>query len=1136
MKLLNLKMYNIASIKDATINFEQDPLGSAKVFLITGKTGSGKSTILDAICLALYGNTPRMEGTQLLKKQNKETEIVNTLEVKINDPRLIMRRGSKEAIINLAFEGGNRKRYLATWSVTRARTGNLQSAKRTLKIIDEDILLIKDGQINEEINKAVGLDFTQFCRTTMLAQGEFTKFLNSKDEDKSSILEKITGVDTYTKIGLKIFEIFSQKKRDWETANLRLAGIEVLTEEELEQMNNLMKQYDVEYKTKNQQKTEINQKLQWLRDDKTLREEFENVQALLAEALKQSEGEDFKKKDSLVKEWNATIEARNWHSGKNKAANEITRLRSSLDGLLPEFERVKSGVLWLEKDIEDKKEQLRTIQQFLEEHDSKKNVYTNEQTISAHLTAINNCQDSINKEQKDIDAANLLLNNVLNKKLEDAKATLDSKKAIVKESQEHLEKLDKELAKIKLPELREKKDELTKTISIIDKALLMIDTLKMAKDGVKTVEETISAIKNSIDELEEKLKQQQEERDKAQEERNNEKAVCDKLRESVDEWAKNIRSKLKLNDDCPVCGQKITSELPHEDYLDGIFVAAEKKLNELERLLEKKKDNYNITKAEISAQQKHLKEKSKELVKAQKNLEEENAKTIAACTKCGIDSIDDNTKQQLEELKVKGSRELETLIQQVEEGAKKENARNDQNKLVLEQQQKLANLNNKLTEIKEEISKCTAEIQSSRRIIETKQTELTSHQNEVEKFIAQNDWPTDWKVNPRQFAAELRRATEQYMQHVEKEQKQAIAIENATSEYDNAVESVNTIVKSMPQWHDVDVATRQEMKQLIKTINDLSTKIAGLQAQIVQSQKEENEMASLLEAWFKNNPASNVETLVALSQYSQNDISDMQQSFKKIQDTVLQSKTSVEVSRKRIKIHNEEKPEFAEDETTESLTALSTEVENAVKELGEKIGGIKVKLDNDEQQKQQQSLLLDECNKKKEIYDKWERLNKYLGDNKGKRFRNIALSYILENLIHSANAFLKSLTNRYRLTVERGTFFILVEDAYEGYARRPASTISGGESFIVSLALALALSDIAQQLRVDMLFIDEGFGTLSGEPLHRAIETLNTLYEKTGRQVGIISHVEELKEKIPVQIQVNQEGNSSSSTVEVVSL
>ena len=112
----------------------------------------------------------------------------------------------------------------------------------------------------------------------------------------------------------------------------------------------------------------------------------------------------------------------------------------------------------------------------------------------------------------------------------------------------------------------------------------------------------------------------------------------------------------------------------------------------------------------------------------------------------------------------------------------------------------------------------------------------------------------------------------------------------------------------------------------------------------------------------------------------------------------------------------------------------------------------------------------------------------------------MALSYILENLIHSANQYMRSLTDRYRLKVEPGTFVISVEDAYQGYVSRVASTISGGESFLVSLALALALSDIAQQLQVDMLFIDEGFGTLSGEPLQNAINTLKSkiIFETLG--------------------------------------
>ena len=175
-----------------------------------------------------------------------------------------------------------------------------------------------------------------------------------------------------------------------------------------------------------------------------------------------------------------------------------------------------------------------------------------------------------------------------------------------------------------------------------------------------------------------------------------------------------------------------------------------------------------------------------------------------------------------------------------------------------------------------------------------------------------------------------------------------------------------------------------------------------------------------------------------------------------------------------------------------------------------------------------------EAEQRETEYQKWNRLNLLIGDATGNTFRRIAQSYVLSSLIHSANGYMKTLTDRYTLKVVPGSFVISLEDAYQGYVSRAASTISGGESFLVSLSLALALSDIGQQLAVDTLFIDEGFGTLSGEPLQNAINTLRSLHDKSGRHVGIISHVEELQERIPIQIQVIQDGNSSSSIVNIV--
>ena len=123
----------------------------------------------------------------------------------------------------------------------------------------------------------------------------------------------------------------------------------------------------------------------------------------------------------------------------------------------------------------------------------------------------------------------------------------------------------------------------------------------------------------------------------------------------------------------------------------------------------------------------------------------------------------------------------------------------------------------------------------------------------------------------------------------------------------------------------------------------------------------------------------------------------------------------------------------------------------------------------------------------------------------------------------------------YTLSLKPGSFIILVRDAYQGYAERATTTISGGETFMVSLALALALSDIGGNARgADILFIDEGFGSLSGEDLHNAVDMLRNLQKSAGRRVGIISHIPELAERIGVQLRVSRIGRTAASEITVI--
>ena len=302
MKLQKLTIHNIASIEDAVIDFEAQPLAGSEVFLITGKTGAGKSTILDAICLALFADTPRLENTQM---QGKTKDVDSKLE--LDDTRQLMRRNTGEAYVTLTFTGSNGVHYEAQWKVWRSRnkpTGNLQGKAWSLKNLDTGNTIDKDVQIKAEMKAAIGLDFNQFCRTTLLAQGEFTKFLDSKDDEKAAILEKITGVDIYAKVGKKVFEVTGQKEQLWKEARQQVEGIRTLSDDEVAAKKEEMAGIDAQYKALRDAVDADKAKLLWIKTDLeltkgivTATEEHRQAQAVV-------DSDDFKTKELLVKQWN----------------------------------------------------------------------------------------------------------------------------------------------------------------------------------------------------------------------------------------------------------------------------------------------------------------------------------------------------------------------------------------------------------------------------------------------------------------------------------------------------------------------------------------------------------------------------------------------------------------------------------------------------------------------------------------------------------------------------------------------------------------------------------------------------------------------------------------------------------------
>ena len=211
-------------------------------------------------------------------------------------------------------------------------------------------------------------------------------------------------------------------------------------------------------------------------------------------------------------------------------------------------------------------------------------------------------------------------------------------------------------------------------------------------------------------------------------------------------------------------------------------------------------------------------------------------------------------------------------------------------------------------------------------------------------------------------------------------------------------------------------------------------------------------------------------------------------------------------------------------------------LKESISKLNQESGAIQKELEADEQNRERFKKVADEVVQQQKECEKWTYLKKMIGSREGDSFRKFAQGLTLDFLISLANQKLSLLNHRYVLVRESSSSMNFeVIDTLQADVRRPVESLSGGESFLVSLSLALGLSDLASKsIKIDSLFLDEGFGTLDADTLDIALSALSTL-QAQGKTIGIISHVEALKERIPVQIQVKKLSGGCSK-IEIASV
>ena len=211
MKIEKIVLHNLTSIQgEQTIDFTAEPLRSAGLFAITGDTGSGKSTILDAICLALYNKAPRFENAEKRPKEELELMPEKAQQMQADNVSAILRRGQKQGGVRLTFSTTDHERYEAEWTVRVKRTGKYDTPQRSLKRLAPKKETIADKDLQMRIEQAVGLTYDQFTRTVILAQNSFSNFLKAKTADKAILLEKLTGTELYGAISEQIYRLNAQ--------------------------------------------------------------------------------------------------------------------------------------------------------------------------------------------------------------------------------------------------------------------------------------------------------------------------------------------------------------------------------------------------------------------------------------------------------------------------------------------------------------------------------------------------------------------------------------------------------------------------------------------------------------------------------------------------------------------------------------------------------------------------------------------------------------------------------------------------------------------------------------------------------------------------------------------------------------
>lgn len=1243
MKILSIRIKNLASLEGVTeIDFTQEPLSSAGIFAITGPTGAGKSTILDALCLALYGKTPRYLQA---KESGIEITDVQGSAISQGDVRGILRDGTGEGFAEVDFAGVDGQRYRATWRVRRARDkaeGSLQQYSIALKKIDTDTDIPgKKHEVLEAIERLVGLNFEQFTRSVLLAQGDFTAFLKAAKDEKSALLEKLTGTRIYSEISKQIFVNYSKEKRELEDLNLQREGIATLTTEDLEELERQKTAMEQSIAIQEKEAEILNKEIAWHTQLTLLQTNIIAANTTHEQAIK--EKQHASGREQVLKQVEQVQPTRTWVDGQQAVESQqaektatLQQLQTTLDNLqqqqealdrqlqtaneaataaiqkleqaVPLLEEAKALDVQIREKTEQVKQATSEVKTVEDSHQQlERQLKAQQQQSEQLLTSITQLQQW---KQENSPRQSIAENHgLISSKLGDAQTLLNAIQSLLPQLQRtQTAKAEAQLAKVDLEAKSgdiiqhlqaEKKQHTEASEALATIPIAAAETEKTTVDlriediiaaeahwkilfhseaDLHALKQKLAGNKSELNNKTQSLARASEQLVVAAAGREASHRMLDKAKLAAAESVQSLRAQLIPEEPCPVCGSQEHPYVIEHAHLNHV-------LAELEAAHQQNELAYTALLQTESSLQETINRLNETITKQEA---ETGTKEIALAAHHKtwegfaiyphIAEIPDEQKttwlaQQLQDAKAQ-QKKLQQQIQLY--AAKKQELDALQSSINnLERQQNensnaIKDTDRRLQSLQEQEAQYHKEQLSNNEALGTIEQSLTAN------FTAPG-WFTQWKNDPVVFLQRISEFAEQWkatIQKLEDDSRQhdiLVAILEATkrqvqsSSVDmqkkkSALTAVKEQQDTLTQKRkfifngEAAATVEQGLKQAVTTAQQSLDKIRSarenLQTALTRTgtQKEQVEKDILLLQQHAESVAQKIrewlaaynsrytstldeERLLLLLAYDANWIERERTALRTIDDAITQAQSVLQERTAQLQQHEQQRiSERSAAALTELLNTVRTDLNQQVQRKNE----MGFQLQQDLANKQKIGELLGIIKAKELVTENWAKLNDIIGSADGKKFRLIAQEYTLDVLLSYANIHLGMLSNRYLLQRIPKTLGLQVIDQDMGDEVRTVYSLSGGESFLASLALALGLASLSSsRMQVESLFIDEGFGSLDPATLNIAMDALERLHNQ-GRKVGVISHVQEMTERISVQIKVSKQ-QSGRSAVDVIS-